>query len=126
MSRAEMSNYRKQLETLLGRLDRGQRQLKQEALQSSGGEASGGISNVPLHPGDLGSHESEEAMSFQLMMGEELTIKEIQDALDRMEQGRFGHCEACDGAISRERLRALPQSRYCIHCAQEFEHTPGG
>src|SRR5271166_1267406 len=118
MSRAEMSNYRKQLETLLGRLDRGQRQLKQEALQSSGGEASGGISNVPLHPGDLGSHESEEAMSFQLMMGEELTIKEIQDALDRMEQGRFGRCEACGGAISRERLRALPQSRYCIHCAQ--------
>jgi RNA polymerase-binding transcription factor DksA len=59
------------------------------------------------------------------MVGEEQAIKEIQDALDRIEQGTFGRCEACGGNINRDRLRALPQSRYCIRCAEEVEEKMG-
>ncbi len=120
-SPAELSHYRKQLESLMRRLDRRRRELRAEALQPTGGESSDGISNVPLHLGDLGSHEAEEEVSYLLMAGEELEIKEIQDALDRIEQGTFGRCEACGGGIGRERLEALPQSRYCIRCAKVRE-----
>ncbi len=43
-------------------------------------------------------------------------LAETQAALDRIEQGRYGRCESCGGAIGRQRLLALPAIRYCIDC----------
>jgi DnaK suppressor protein len=48
-------------------------------------------------------------------LGEELV--ETDAALERIEQGRFGRCETCGGAIGRQRLLAMPAARYCINCA---------
>jgi DnaK suppressor protein len=44
-------------------------------------------------------------------------LAETQAALERMEQGIYGRCEMCGGAIGRQRLLALPTARYCIECA---------
>jgi RNA polymerase-binding protein DksA len=118
---AQLEKYRDRLEAMQGRLDRDQRLLKQEALQSVGGEAGGGISNVPLHQGDLGSHHWENELNLRLVASEEVMIREIQDALDRIEEGTFGACEHCGRDIGRDRLQALPHARYCIRCAQELE-----
>jgi RNA polymerase-binding transcription factor DksA len=103
------------------RLDRDRRQLRGEVLQAAGVEASGGLSSVPVHLGDLGSHQAEEELNFLLVESEERLIKEIGEALDRMERGKFGRCESCGRDIARERLQVLPQSRYCIRCARELE-----
>ena len=44
-------------------------------------------------------------------------LAETDAALDRIEQGRFGRCETCGGAIGRQRLLAMPAARFCINCA---------
>lgn len=44
-------------------------------------------------------------------------LKDIDDALTRIQQGRFGHCARCGGAIGRHRLRAIPEARHCIACS---------
>ncbi len=55
--------------------------------------------------------------------GETLTHKEceelrhIDEALARMEEGQFGRCARCGGAIGRHRLRAIPEARYCMTCS---------
>jgi len=49
------------------------------------------------------------------------TIFEIDEALSRMEQGAYGHCESCGGAIEKARLAALPYVRNCIGCQSKFE-----
>lgn len=44
-------------------------------------------------------------------------LEELQHALARMDAGTWGRCEKCDGAIGRDRLRALPETRSCLDCA---------
>jgi RNA polymerase-binding protein DksA len=102
-------------------LGRKRAQHKDEVLRAAGAEASGGISNVPLHPADLGSHEYEEAVTMNLVEGEEQFLEEVNDALGRMESGAFGVCEQCGKKIAKARLQAVPYARYCIKCAREKE-----
>jgi DnaK suppressor protein len=44
-------------------------------------------------------------------------LAETRAALERVHDGTYGRCEACGGAIGRQRLLALPAARYCIGCA---------
>jgi DnaK suppressor protein len=45
-------------------------------------------------------------------------IQEIKFALSRIEDGSYGICTRCHKVISKERLRALPFTSTCVHCAQ--------
>jgi len=119
MTQGEIATYRQRLLTLMKRLAGDRSQLKDEALRTTGGEASGGLSDVPLHLGDLGSHEFEEAVTLGLVENEEQIIAEINGALARIEDGTFGRCEECQKPIPKKRLEALPYSRSCIACAQK-------
>ncbi len=48
-------------------------------------------------------------------------LDEIEDALVRLETGRFGLCERCVRAIALARLRAMPAARHCLECQQRAE-----
>jgi DnaK suppressor protein len=41
----------------------------------------------------------------------------LGESLDRIDDDRFGICEACQAAIGTERLMALPWARRCVGCA---------
>jgi RNA polymerase-binding transcription factor DksA len=114
---------RQRLLALIRRLDRDRSQLKDEALQATGGEASGGLSDVPLHLADLGSDAFEEELTLGLIESEEQLIGEINAALARMDRGVYGRCEACQRPIPRDRLKALPYARYCVACAGKHQGT---
>ncbi len=44
-------------------------------------------------------------------------VVETEAALQRIDKGTYGRCESCGGAIGRQRLLALPATRYCIACS---------
>ena len=44
-------------------------------------------------------------------------VQETLAALERISNGTYGRCESCGGAIGRQRLLALPATRFCITCA---------
>jgi len=46
-------------------------------------------------------------------------LMELEAALQRMEEGTYGVCEACGQAIEPERLAALPIATLCIACAHQ-------
>lgn len=119
MTQSESETYRRRLQALLHRLDRDRAQLKDEALQGVGGEASGGLSDVPLHLADLGTHDYEEEITLRLLKNEEQLIEEINAAVARLDQGTFGICEVCQQQIAKERLQALPYARSCAPCAHK-------
>ena len=48
---------------------------------------------------------------------------EVDDALERMENGRYGICKGCDGKIAEARLNAVPYTCYCIGCQKENEKS---
>jgi RNA polymerase-binding transcription factor DksA len=44
-------------------------------------------------------------------------IEDIDAALQRIGDGRYGLCLACGGPIGLQRLRAIPEVRYCLSCS---------
>lgn len=50
-------------------------------------------------------------------------IREIEAALQRMEQGSYGDCVDCGLPIDYERLLAFPAARRCLPCQGQFEKT---
>jgi DnaK suppressor protein len=125
LTKAELDRYRRRLLELKERLGGDLSELEKEALRPVGGEASGGLSDVPVHPADLGNDNYEVELALDLIESEEQVLVEIEDALARIEQGTFGRCENCHKPISKERLEALPYARYCIECARKLEASAG-
>jgi RNA polymerase-binding protein DksA len=44
-------------------------------------------------------------------------LGQIEAALERIEQGHYGICAGCGGAIEAGRLEAVPTAQYCSKCA---------
>jgi DnaK suppressor protein len=44
-------------------------------------------------------------------------LTEVDEALSRLRDNRYGHCELCGEPIANARLAALPAARRCIVCA---------
>jgi RNA polymerase-binding transcription factor DksA len=65
---------------------------------------------------DLGSDNFEQEFIVGLIENEEVTLREINEALQRIERGLYGICLACKKKIPVARLRAQPHAKYCIEC----------
>jgi len=70
---------------------------------------------------DLASEERDREINFILSDRERVKIKQIDDALERMEEGSYGVCESCGLEIAEERLAAMPFTRLCRDCQQDQE-----
>lgn len=48
-------------------------------------------------------------------------LKQIEEALRRIEEGTYGYCEACGEPIEEARLLAQPFATKCIYCLESEE-----
>ena len=44
-------------------------------------------------------------------------LADIDAALARIADGSYGRCQSCGGPMGLQRLRALPEARYCLACS---------
>ena len=116
MKQSERENYRALLLERRAAVSGDVDGLENEA-KSSGVEV-----RMPTHMADLGTDASvlEDSMGQIVSLGGEL--RQIDDALHRIENGTYGTCTACGNHISPERLKALPFAELCIHCKQAQEN----
>lgn len=63
-------------------------------------------------------------MDVALIVMESETLRRIDEALVRLEEGSYGICASCDGTIAEARLQALPFATLCRDC-QEREEEAG-
>jgi DnaK suppressor protein len=92
-------------------------EMERQALQGE----SGSLSNMPSHIAEQGSDASEQSLSLDLAAADRRLIKEIDEALKRIDAGTYGVCEATGKPIRTERLEELPWARYSIEAARELE-----
>jgi DnaK suppressor protein len=71
----------------------------------------------PAHPSDRATEREPPAVLHSFEETVQHNLRELDAALGRIASGEFGKCESCGGAIGTQRLRALPEARYCIACA---------
>lgn len=48
-------------------------------------------------------------------------LRQINDAIERIDSDRYGFCSSCGVAIDKARLAVLPYADTCIRCAQQAE-----
>jgi len=83
-----------------------------ENLEDELGEIGGrGTDN---HMGDMASATFDRELDEGLEEGAQNTLRQINAALERIEQGTYGFCEVCGKPIGVERLRAIPWATRCI------------
>ena len=95
--------------------------IEDEALKKSRLDATGDLSSMPIHMADIGTDNYEQEFALNLLDGERKLLREIIEALQRIDEGVYGICEVTGRAISKARLEARPWARYCIEYAKLVE-----
>jgi len=93
-------------------------EIENEALKKSRTDASGDLSSMPIHMADIGTDNYEQEFVLGLMDSERKLLREIDDALQRIEEGTYGICDGTGKTIPKARLEAQPWARYRIEYAR--------
>ena len=98
--------------------------IKEVEMDSTTKEAAGDHSAYAFHMADQGTDTMEREKNFFYAQRDGRLIYHIDMALERIEAGTFGICDACGKAIGKERLEAVPHARMCIACKSSEEKMP--
>jgi DnaK suppressor protein len=63
-----------------------------------------------------------EALPDPMTDGVRRELADIDAALARIQEGRYGNCLNCGGPMGLQRLRALPEARFCVACSGNRPH----
>jgi len=63
------------------------------------------------------------SVHFNLMQMKGDALVRIDEALARIDEGRYGLCESCGAEISEARLCAMPFALRCTRCEEQKEHA---
>ncbi len=92
--------------------------MEREALRSSGGT---NLSSLPIHMADMGTDNYEQEFTLGLMEKDHKLLRDLNDALAKIQNGTYGICEGTGKPISKARLEAQPWARYSIEYARKLE-----
>lgn len=114
--------YKTWLERLLGlrrRLLGETSQLEEEALKA-------GEHDVSIdHMADYGSDSYEQEFTLSLIESKSEALRDVDEAIRKIEAGTYGLCEDCETLIPKGRLEVLPHTRLCIECKSAQESASG-
>lgn len=116
------SNLEAERERLLALHDEEDETSGLDAEQS---ESSGEIADYDQHPGDMGTETFERTKELAVQDQLDARLSDVDAALERIEVGTYGRCEACGKEIEPERLKARPATRYCLEHREEADAQAG-
>lgn len=70
---------------------------------------------------DQTSTEMDQGIVFSLREKEQRTLADIDEALQKMDEGTYGLCEDCEEPIGEKRLVLNPTARLCLTHQEEVE-----
>ena len=115
MKKTESKVFKQQLLMLRARL-RGDVTAMADAALKDASEA-----RLSIHMADAGTDNFEQEFTLSLLANEGDTLELIEEALERIEEGKFGLCQECENSIPKTRLNALPYTPYCVKCAEKAQ-----
>jgi RNA polymerase-binding protein DksA len=78
------------------------------------------------HPGNVGTEEGEEETLYVLIERSRNRLQKINAALDRIDLGTYGVCQDTGKQIQRERLEAIPYTRYSVEAKRKDDASNPG
>ena len=114
MTDIDTSRYRDRLEEERERLTNAVEFLERENPGSIGDELGEIATAGDNHLGDTATATFDRELDEGLEEGAQQTLRDIEDALRKIEDGSYGTCEVCGEPIGAARLSAIPWARLCI------------
>ena len=82
-------------------------------------EGSSQESVFSVHMADAGTDSFEQEKNYILMGRESDYYKNLEIALDRIDDGIFGICKICGELIPEERMLEVPNATKCVGCKEK-------
>ncbi|MDP6877631.1 MAG: TraR/DksA C4-type zinc finger protein [Candidatus Marinimicrobia bacterium] len=82
----------------------------------------GGLSQesvYSVHMADAGTDSFEQEKNYNLMSRESDYYKNLEVALERIDDGSFGMCNICEDLIPEERMIEVPNATKCVKCKEK-------
>ena len=93
----------------------------EETLLKSAKEDSGDLSGYGQHMADAGTDTFDRDFALSLVSSEQEALAEIEAAIKRVHDGTYGICESTQQPIAKERLLAVPFTRYSAEAKKVVE-----
>ena len=87
----------------------------------SGNDRGGDVSGHALHMADVATDMYDREFTLGLAANDREMLHQIDEALDRIEEGTYGLCVTCKKAIPVTRLKAIPHAQTCLKCQELLE-----
>lgn len=102
-----------------GQLD----QHTEDTLKRSSKDDAGDLSSYGQHMADAGTDTFDRDFALSLVSSEQEALSEIEAAIQRIRAGTYGICEITQKPIAKERLLAVPFTRYSAEAQKEIERN---
>ena len=113
--------YYKLLVDLRQHLTEGIERHSEETLKRSSKDDSGDLSSYGQHMADAGTDTFDRDFALSLVSSEQEALSEIDAAIKRIHDGTYGICEITQKPIAKERLLAVPFTRYSAEAQKDLE-----
>ena len=115
--------YYKVLHDLRARLTEGIERHAEESLKRSAKDDAGDLSAYGQNMAEGGINTFDRDFVLSLVSSEQEALAEIDAALKRIQDGTYGICEVTGKPIAKERLLAVPFTRYSAEAQKEIERN---
>ena len=79
--------------------------------------------SMPNSMAELGTGNFDQELTLRVLGSEEDVLKQIEAAIERIEDRNYGLCDKCGEEIPKSRLDAIPYAAECVRCASEQEEV---
>ena len=118
MDQRQVQSFKNELLKNKKRLRKEISNLERTGLGDTMADSVGELSVYDNHPADIGDELFERSKDVALRDNAHVLLEQSESALERIEAGTYGICEACGRLIPTERLQVVPEAAYCIECQQ--------
>ena len=117
----EMEKFREQLLAEQVRLEEELQEIEKRAAHVDESDRATELSSYEDHPADLASETFEREKDLAIGESVQHTLHKVINALEKLDRGTYGRCDACARPIKKARLRALPFATLCVECQARLE-----
>jgi RNA polymerase-binding protein DksA len=117
----DLEKFRVRLTQEKERLEVELQEIENRTARISENERANELSAYEDHPADLASETFEREKDLAIGESVEGLLNQVLIALEKVDRGTYGICDACDRPIKKARLNALPFATLCVECQDRIE-----
>ena len=117
MNKRDMKKFKNLLVAEQEHLTKGIRTIGDDTLQAAASERGSDLTSFA----EAGTDNNDRETALRVASGESQMLGDVQEALQRIDDGTYGICIGCDEAIPVKRLEVFPAAKRCVDCKTRFE-----